>query len=236
VFPGQAISAHDQKRFAGRFGTLHRHLLGGSRALSSNGADPEILAWKTDGASRHTAGDAWHADVTCDKEPIWGSFLRLLAVPAIGGGDTAFANMYLAYESLSDPVKALLEGLTAIHDGSRAWTAGYGEKPEPGKAFPIAEHPVVPSHPLTGRKFLFVNEAFTSHIPQLTRPESDAILALLFRHVERNLAFQTRVHWAADSLVFWDNWATQHHAVWDYFPFERSGERVSVFIGQGPAR
>jgi taurine dioxygenase len=234
VFRNQAIEAEDQKRLAGRFGTLHRHLLAGSRALSSNGADPEILAWHTDKESRYTAGDAWHADVTCDKEPIWGSFLRLLKVPDVGGGDTAFANMYLAYAALSDPLKALLDGLTAIHDGSRAWTAGYGSKPEPGKEFPVAEHPVVARHPLTGRKFLFVNEAFISHIVQLTRPESDAILSLLFRQVERNLAFQTRLHWTADSLVFWDNWATQHHAVWDYFPDERRGERVSVFIGQGP--
>jgi taurine dioxygenase len=233
IFRDQNIHAEDQKRFARHFGTLHRHLLAGTRALSSNGEDPEILAWHTGPDSRYTAGDAWHHDVSCDAEPIWGSFLRVIKQPEIGG-DTAFANMYLAYESLSDPLKGLLDGLTAIHDGGKAWTAGYGAQPEAGRSFPATEHPVVARHPLTGRKYLFVNEAFTSHIPQLTRAESDAVLGLLFRHVEKHLAFQARIHWTSNTLVFWDNWATQHHAIWDYYPAERWGERVSAFIGDAP--
>ena len=91
-------------------------------------------------------------------------------------------------------------------------------------------------HPLSGRKFLFVNAAFTSHIVQLTRAESEALLQFLYRHVEKHLAFQTRIHWTPNTLVFWDNWATQHHAVWDYYPFERWGQRVSAFIGHGPQK
>lgn len=234
VFRDQDISAEDHKRFARRFGTLHRHVLGGAQQLSSVAHDPELLAWRTGPTSRFTAGDAWHADVSCDAEPIWGSFLRVTKQPEIGG-DTAFANMYLAYESLSAPLKALLDNLTAIHDGGKAWTAGYGAPPQAGQSFPATEHPVVARHPLTGRKYLYVNEAFTSHIVQLTRAESDAILALLFRHIERNLAFQTRIHWAPNSLVFWDNWVTQHHAIWDYYPAERWGERASAFIGSAPS-
>jgi len=234
AFRGQEIGAEDQKRFGRHFGLLHRHVLAKSKALSSMGEDPEILAWHTDKESRNTAGDAWHHDVSCDTNPIWVSLLRLLKLPEGGGGDTVFANQYLAYESLSDRLKTFLDGLTAIHDGASAWTAGYGAQPEPGKTFPSAEHPVIARHPVTGRKFLFVNAAFTTRIPQLTRAESDAVLELLFRHIERNPSLQTRVHWSADTLLIWDNWATQHHAVWDYYPFERWGERVSVYRDHGP--
>jgi taurine dioxygenase len=223
VFRNQKITPAQHKRFAGHFGTLHRHLLAADKAWDAGEIDPEVLAWRTGRNSRFTAGDAWHNDVSCDREPIWGSFLRVTRLPERGGGDTAFANLHLAYESLSDPVKRLLEGLTAVHDGRLAWTAGYGSQPDPGQAYPSAEHPVVAHHPLTGRNFLFVNSAFTSHIVQLTRAESDAMLQFLFRHVEKHLSFQTRIHWSPDTLVFWDNWATQHHAVWDYYPDERWG-------------
>jgi taurine dioxygenase len=234
AFRGQTLNAEQHKQFARRFGTLHRHLLAKSRAIAGGTDDPEILAWRTGPESRFTAGDAWHHDVSCDATPIWGSFLHVTRLPDGGGGDTAFANMVLAYESLSEPYKRLLGGLTAIHDGARAWTAGYGSQPEPGKTFPASEHPVVPRHPHTGRPFLFVNEAFTSHIVQLTRSESAAVLDHLYRHIEKQLAFQVRVHWEPGTLLFWDNWATQHHAVWDYFPHERWGERVSVLLPHGP--
>ena len=160
--------------------------------------------------------------------------MHVTRLPEGGGGDTAFANMILAYEALSDSYKLFLDKLTAIHDGSQAWTAGYGSKPEPGANFPANEHPVVARHPHTGQKFLFVNSAFTSHIVQLTRTESQSVLDYLYRHIEKHLAFQVRVHWEPGTLLFWDNWATQHHAVWDYFPQERWGERVSVLSESGP--
>jgi len=231
VFRDQAISIEDQKRFARHFGSLHRHLLASSNLIAGASADPEVLAWKTGKSSRYAAGDGWHHDVSCDEQPIRASFLHVTKTPGDGGGDTVFANGYLAYESLSDPIKQMIAGLTAVHDGSKAWTAGYGAKPRPGANFPQAEHPVAPIHPVTGRRFLYVNSTFTSHFPQLTRYESDALLDLLIRHVERNLAFQARVHWTPDTLVVWDNWAVQHHAVWDYYPFERWGARVSAVDG-----
>lgn len=235
VFRGQPIRTEDQKRVARLFGTLHRHALAtNTAAMSAQSQDPEILSWKTGRESRFTAGDGWHNDVSCDAHPIFASFLRVTRLPEIGGGDTAFANLYLAYESLSDPIQRLLDGLTAVHDGAQAWTAGYGAKPQAGREFPATEHPIVARHPVTGLRFLYVNSGFTTHIPQLTRPESDALLQLLFRHIERNLAFQTRVHWSPDTLLVWDNWATQHHAVWDYYPFERWGERVSAYRDHGP--
>lgn len=231
VFRDQAISIEDQKRFARNFGSLHRHVLSSSSLIAGASADPEVLAWKTGKTSRYTAGDGWHHDVSCDEQPIRASFLHVTRTPGEGGGDTVFANGYLAYESLSEPIKKMIDGLTAVHDGSKAWTAGYGAKPRPGVDFPRAEHPVAPVHPVTGRRFLYVNSTFTSHFPQLTRYESDALLDLLNRHVERNVAFQARVHWTPETLVLWDNWAVQHHAVWDYYPSERWGARVSAVDG-----
>lgn len=234
VFRNQPLDSAQHKRFVRHFGELHRHALVDEDSWGVDKKDPEVRAWKTTRHSRFTAGEAWHSDTTCDVHPIWASVLRVTRLPEIGGGDTAFANLYLAYESLSDPIKQLLDGLTAIHDGAEAWSEGYGVAPPPGQQFPRTEHPVVVRHPLSGRKFLFVNASFTTHIVQLTRAESDALLQLLFRHIERHLSFQARIHWAPDSLIFWDNWATQHHAVWDYYPCERSGERVSAVSDQRP--
>ncbi|MGD0640185.1 MAG: TauD/TfdA family dioxygenase [Roseiarcus sp.] len=231
VFRDQKISIDDQKRFARHFGSLHRHLLASSNLIAGASVDPEVLAWKTGKASRFTAGNGWHHDVSCDEQPIRASFLHVTKTPGEAGGDTVFANGYLAYESLSEPIKTLINGLTAVHDGAKGWTAGLGAKPQPGTNFPQNEHPVAPVHPATGRRFLYVNSAFTTHFPQLTRFESDALLDLLVRHVERNVAFQTRVHWSPNTLALWDNWAVQHHAVWDYYPFERWGARVSVVDG-----
>ena len=234
AFRGQKLTLDQHKRVAGRFGSLHRHVLAKSRVVAGGTDDPEVLAWRTGPESRYTAGDAWHSDVSCDATPIVASLLHVTHLPEGGGGDTAFANMVLAYESLSPAYKRLLDGLTAVHDGAQAWTAGYGSKPEPGKTFPATEHPVVPRHPVTGQKFLYVNSGFTSHIVQLSRDESASVLQHLFRHIERGLAFQVRVHWEPGTLLFWDNWATQHHAVWDYFPQERWGERVSAHLDHGP--
>jgi taurine dioxygenase len=231
VFRNQEITSEDHKRFGRHFGTLHRHV----RADKHNpGGDPEILAWKTSKSSRFTAGEAWHHDVSCDPNPISTSLLRVTRLPESGGGDTAFANLYLAYESLSEPIKTLLNGLTAVHSGQEGWTNGYGAEPDPGQTFASSEHPVVVRHPVTGRKHLFVNRAFTTHIVQLTRPESAALLELLYQHIESHLAFQLRVKWTPNTLLQWDNWATLHQAVWDYYPFERWGERVSAVSGNRP--
>jgi taurine dioxygenase len=234
AFRDQKLDSEQHKQFARRFGTLHRHVLAKARAIAGGTDDPEILAWRTGAESRFTAGDGWHNDVSCDAAPIWASFLRVTRLPEGGGGDTAFSNMILAYESLSPAYKAFLDTLTAVHDGALAWTAGYGSKPEPGKTFPASEHPVVARHPVTGQKFLYVNASFTTHIVQLQRDESQAVLQQLFRHVEKHLSFQVRVHWEPNTLLLWDNWATQHHAVWDYFPEERWGERVSACLEHGP--
>ncbi|MEL7158217.1 MAG: TauD/TfdA family dioxygenase, partial [Actinomycetota bacterium] len=188
--------------------------------------DPEIFTVKADGHTVHNNGGRWHADVTCDERPPMGSILHLKEAPT-SGGDTLFASMHLAYETLSSPIRQLIGGLTAVHD-QRQDLRWYGYEPEPGVDYPVTSHPVVASHPRSGQPVLNVNEAFTTHVEGLAEHESAAVLTMLFDHVARSPAIQCRVRWEPGTLVFWDNRAVQHFAVWDYFPQVRRGERVTV--------
>jgi taurine dioxygenase len=230
AFRDQNITSEQHKQFGLRFGQLHRHV---SAAKRSPGGDPEILAWKTGINSRFTAGEAWHNDVSCDEYPISTSILRLTKQPQLGG-NTAFINTHLAYTSLSSEFQRFLEDLRAEHSGQEGWTNGYGEEPEPGQKYASNQHPVVFKHPVTGRKHLFVSRAFTTHIAKLTRNESQAVLELLYRHIETSLAFQFQIQWQPGTVLLWDNWGSQHQAIWDYYPFDRWGERVSAVSGQRP--
>lgn len=227
VFRDQLLTAEDHKAFGRRFGPLHVHPLQAMRE-----GDKERLEVKATRSSAFVAGEGWHADVTCDAEPPMASMLYIDQTPAIGcGGDTMFANMALAYEMLSPAMRAFLDGLTAIHDGALPWVQGYGYAPK--EEFQKNEHPVVVRHPRTGRRILYVNRGFTSHIVQLARFESTAVLEMLFRHLETQPALACRVRWTPNTLVFWDNIATQHQAIWDYYPLARSGHRVSI-VGARP--
>ena len=232
AFRDQPISPEEHKNFGRKFGHLHQHVNASKRLP---GGDPEILSWKTGKDSRFTAGEVWHNDVSCDQTPITTSILRITNLPEGGGGDTAFVNTHLAYESLSDTYKKFLQELRAEHSGQEGWTNGYGEEPDPGQKFAASQHPVVITHPETGRKHLFVSRAFTTHIADLTRNESQAVLESLYRQIETNQAFQYRVRWEPNTVVVWDNWGTQHQAIWDYYPFNRWGDRVSAVAGIKPA-
>jgi taurine dioxygenase len=172
-------------------------------------------------------GEGWHTDVSCDIEPPMGSILYIRQSPP-RGGDTLFANMYAAYDALSDRMKTYLDGLTALHDGEstyRGLYANYGVADRP--AYPRAEHPIVRTHPVTGKKALYVNRGFTRHIVGIPRDESDAMLAYLYQHMENPL-FQCRFRWSENAIAFWDNRCTQHRAMWDYWPHTRAGTRVTV--------
>ncbi|HXW84471.1 MAG TPA: TauD/TfdA family dioxygenase, partial [Candidatus Binataceae bacterium] len=139
----------DQHKALGRwFGALHIH----PAPLGVLEGHPEIVIIKADENSKKIAGEDWHSDVSCDAEPPMGSILYVTQVPAVGG-DTLFASMYAAYESLSDSMRRFLRGLTAIHDGARNYE-GRRTAPERAAEFPRAEHPVVRTHPETGRKAL----------------------------------------------------------------------------------
>jgi len=202
---------HDQhKDFGRRFGRLHMHP--SSNPVSQQ--HPEILVIKADEKSTYVAGEEWHSDVSCDPEPPMGSILYMKELPPDNGGNTLFANMYRAFETLSPPVQKLCEGLVAVHDGAQVYGGRFGRTPPPGKSFPRSEHPVVRTHPVTGRKALYVNRNFTTHIVGLAKHESSALLEMLYRHSETP-EFQCRFAWQPNSVAFWDNRSAMHHAMWD---------------------
>ena len=229
VFRDQVLDRAAHKAFGRYFGELHVHPMNHSRDV-----DPEILVVKTTAKSPYTAGDAWHSDVTCEAIPPLGSALYITETPECGGGDTLYADMYLAYELLSPTMQTFLEGLTAIHDGAIPYVGNYKSVPPEG-GYPRNEHPVVTVHPVTGRKALYVNSGFTSHIRGLRGWESKALLESLYNHIATSPKLHCRVQWRANTLTLWDNRCTQHHAVWDYYPFSRYGERVSMISPEAPA-
>ena len=220
-FRDQHLTPGQQKAFGRLFGELHMHPAA-PRELPEH---PEILVIHADENSKHVAGENWHSDVSCDLEPPLGSILYMHELPPVGG-DTLFASMYAAYEALSEPMKRFLEPLTAMHEGEHVYRGRYGVN-DAGRVFPKAEHPVIRTHPVSGRKALFVNGGFTTRIKQLKRPESDALLQFLYRHVETP-EFHCRFRWQVNSVAFWDNRCVQHHAMWDYYPQRRHGHRVTI--------
>ena len=227
-FRDQDISVEDQKRLGSLFGELDIHP--NDPGLEGH---PEVMIIHADENSKRVAGESWHSDVSCSETPPMGSILRLYEVPETGG-DTIFSSMYEAYDTLSSSMKELLGSLTAQHDGGpyyRSVNTRIGRN-DGGRGYPTAEHPVIRTHPVSGRKALYVNSMFTQSIVGLPRTESDAILGFLFSHVQ-DPAFQCRFKWEENSIAFWDNRCTQHYAVWDYFPNIRSGYRVTV-IGDRP--
>ena len=229
VFPNQHLNRDQHKAFARRWGKLHVHPM-----QPTYGGDEEILVVKTTRDSAYTSGDGWHTDVTCDPVPPLGSMLYITETPASGGGDTLFADMYLAYQMLSDPMKEFLDPLVAEHDGAGPYVGSYKSTPPEG-GYPKSQHPVIVTHPDSGNKLLYVNRGFTSHIVGLSRSESNAVLEMLYRLIDSTPRLYCRVDWEPNSLAFWDNRCTQHHAVWDYWPNSRYGERVSI-VGDQPPR
>ena len=220
-FRDQHLTPEQHKAFGRLFGELVVH----PAAPSLVDGHPEILVIHADEHSKHVAGENWHTDVSCDPTPPMGSMLYMHELPPVGG-DTRFASMYAAYDALSEPMKRFLEPLTAIHDGEHVYRGRYGVN-DAGKVFPRAEHPVVRTHPVSGKKALYVNRGFTTRIAQLRRPESAALLEMLYQHIETP-ELSCRFKWQANSIAFWDNRCVQHHALWDYYPNKRYGHRVTI--------
>jgi taurine dioxygenase len=222
-FRDQDIPVESQMALGSMFGALVAHP--NDPGLEGH---PEVMLIHADETSKRVAGESWHSDVSCEAEPPMGSILRIHTLPDIGG-DTLFASMYAAYEALSEPMKRFLDGLTAVHDGApyyRSVNARIG-RDDGGRSYPKAEHPVVRTHPVSGRKSLFVNSMFTTQIVGLAAAESDALLGFLFEHVAQP-RFQCRFRWGKNSMAFWDNRCVQHQAIWDYWPQMRSGYRVTI--------
>ena len=233
IFVRQANLTPEQHHALGaRWGELETHPF--IKLVTSHQSDekPKVVRFeKGEGVTGYE--NVWHSDVTWRETPSLGSLLHAIEVPDVGG-DTLFADMAAAYDCLDDDVKERIDGLVAVHDW---WdNFGRGMKAEQRDAlrpdFPAVEHPVVRTHPETGRKTLYVNAAFTQHIVGMDREESDQLLELLYRQAAYP-EYQCRWRWTAGALAFWDNRATQHYASSDYWPKRRVMERITV-VGDRP--
>jgi taurine dioxygenase len=232
-FRGQPITPRQQCRFAARFGELHIHPI--YPVLPEL---PEIMVIDTHGDFLPD-NDNWHTDVTFSPTPPLAGILAAKQLPSVGG-DTLWSSNLAAYEALSDPMKRMLAGLTAEHSVVKSFPAGrWGADPRFKERYeravakhPPVTHPVVRTHPVSGRKALFVNEGFTTRIHELEPRESNVLLTFLFAHAARP-EFILRWQWRVDDVAFWDNRITQHYAVADYLPERRVMHRATV-IGDRP--
>jgi taurine dioxygenase len=190
-------------------------------------------------ANNPTDNDAWHTDVTFIETPPLGAILYAKLLPD-EGGDTCWANMQAAYEGLSKPLQRFLAELDAVHDFNRGFPqtgqvakqAGQDKAAKALEEHPPVIHPVVRTHPETSADGLFVNYGFTDRIKGLRRNESDALLNMLFVHVQKP-EFQVRWRWKTNAIAFWDNRITQHYAVNDYLPHRRVMHRATI-LGDRP--
>ena len=235
-FPGAHLDPAEHKIFASHFGEItvahpvvpglddHREVFEIDYTKARN------LVGGT--GSEYNTRENWHTDVTFVETPPLGSILNAVVIPE-AGGDTLWADTQAAYEGLSEPMRSLLDGLTAIHDGTRTFgklldTVGRGEWDgvEFTELHPV-EHPVVRTHPETGHRNLFVNPGFTAQIKGLSWRESEALLHLLYAHMTTP-EYVVRYRWEEGDLGFWDNRTTMHYAVQDYGDAHRVIQRVTI--------
>ena len=232
-FRGQELTPRQHRDFAAHFGKLHIH------PIYPHHADaPEIIVLDTDLVDL-TDNAIWHTDVTFTQIPPMGGVLIARQLPP-QGGDTLWASSGAAYDALSAPLRHFLSGLTATHDIAQSFPAerfGMSEdalaRLEAAKRNnPPVVHPVIRTHPVSGRKGLFVQEGFTTHINELSAAESRMLLQFLFAHSTQP-QFVVRWNWRVGDVAFWDNRATQHYAVDDYRPQRRVMNRATI-IGDKP--
>ena len=249
-FRNQKLAPAEQIDFTRRFGELEQHV----RKESRLGSYPEILVVsnvldeKGNAIGSQDAGRFWHSDLSYKKEPSMLSALFAAEVPEKDGrvlGDTSFASTTAAYEALPDDLKKRVDGLTNVHSyryyRAKNIAAQKEEQARGGRyiqehvltdeqlaSVPDVDVPLVRTHPVTGRKGLFVNEAHTSHIPGLPREESERLLAQLYQHIIKPEFVYTH-SWRAGDLLMWDNAAVQHKATFDYdLPLRRLMYRTTV--------
>lgn len=220
-FRDQSITRAQHIAFARRFGALEIH-----PATPADQEDREVLRI-AHGANSRGMENNWHSDVTWRETPSLGSILRAIEIPDVGG-DTLFSDMYAAFDGLSAEMKRFVTGLTAVHDIARVFAGRLKKSAEDLHAkFPPMEHPVIRTHPETGKPLIYVNTGFTTHIKGLSRKESDWVLEHLYAQAAIP-EYQCRFRWAPGSIAFWDNRACQHYAASDYFPAVRVMERVTI--------
>jgi len=232
-FRRQPLTPQQLSRFAARFGELHIHPI--YPVLPEL---PEIMVIDTH-SDFLPDNDNWHTDVTFSPTPPLAGILAAKQLPKLGG-DTLWSSNRAAYEALSAPMQRLLQGLTAEHSVVKSFPAGrWGTDPKFKERYeravakhPPVTHPVVRTHPVSGRKGLFVNEGFTTRIHEVSAKESEALLSFLFAHAA-SPEFTLRWHWNVNDVAFWDNRVTHHYAVADYLPERRIMHRATV-IGDRP--
>lgn len=228
AFRDQSLTPEQQMRFGKRFGELDTHPF-----VEGNGQYPEVLDIITEPSDKLNFGGGWHTDVTFLEEPDLGSILYAIEVPPVGG-DTLFANQHMAYEALSETMKGMLEGLTAIHTAAMQYSPGglstqsnAMKTTNADRAADTVEHPVIRTHPENGKKGLYVNRAFTARIQGLRSEESRAMLNFLCDHAVKE-AFTCRLRWQPGTLAMWDNRSVQHYALHDYAGQRRVMRRITV--------
>jgi taurine dioxygenase len=233
-FPDQRLAPDDQIAFARRFGPVMVDPF-----IKSPQDRPELMLVVKEKHERMAFGESWHSDNAYLEKPPMASFLYALEVPEVGG-DTLFANQYLAYETLSPGLRAMLDGLAAVF-GPHAYAEAiarqsYGAhrsmklRDGPAVADTLGtetEHPVVRTHPDTGRKALYVNASYTLRFKGWTAAESKPLLDYLYRHATRP-EFTCRYRWAANTLAVWDNRCAMHHPINDYHGQRRIMHRVTA--------
>jgi taurine dioxygenase len=234
VFRNQNLNPQQQLEFAKYFGGIHFHPY-----ISGLADCPEVMPIIKEASDTHTFGSGWHTDQMFTQKPAMGTMLYVLETPH-AGGDTLFANLYLAYEALSDGMKAMLAEVKtyAVGDNFKQ-AAGKSRKNDykgtskmsdqvrdPGDIVTESEHPIVRTHPETGRKALYIG-SHAQRFANMTDAESEPLLNFLKAHATRP-EFTCRVNWKPGTLTFWDNRCTEHHAIADYDGYRRVAHRITI--------
>lgn len=209
--------------FASRLGELHIH-----PTAPAEHEHPAVFVVHTHEGSPISNGNGWHSDVSCEEEPPLATMLQLRMLPD-SGGDTLFSCMETAYASLSPSMQKFLGTLTARHASEHVYRGRYADRgvDDIGRIYPEAIHPMIRTHAETGRRSIYVNPSFTVEICELEPSESHGLLNWLFGYLCRP-EFQIRHRWKVHDVALWDNRRLQHFAIWDYWPDERIGHRVSI--------
>jgi len=236
-FRDQDISPATHVAFAQRFGPLEDHPV-----APSHPDHPELLLLNRD--TKHSYENTWHCDATWRAKPPFGSVLRCVACPDVGG-DTMWANMVLAYERLPKHIQDRIANLQAKHSIEHSFGGGMPSEDRAAlsEMYPMVEHPVVRTHPETNEKVLFVNQGFTTHFVNFHNTEdvrygqdftieANNLLNYLIRQAEIP-EYQVRLRWRPNTIAIWDNRATQHYAIHDFYPAERKMMRATI-VGDRP--
>ena len=228
-FRDQNIGAEEQLSLARHFGPLEKHVY-----VKGRDEYPEIVRIIKKPNEKNQWGENWHSDVSYNLKPTKAVILRSIKIPPVGG-DTMFANMELALETLDESIKQKIEGRKAIHSslGGAFFVDQYEAMESNGNFAEYSnEHPIVRTHPETGKKILFVNWTYTKKIVGMEKKESNEILEKIFQHQVRP-DLTCRFRWSKNAVVIWDNRSVQHYAISDFFPgkglgFERIMDRIAI--------